>query len=226
MYMSPGYLFIIFASMALTGLASMWLRSTYAKWSKVLNTSNLTGAQTARLILDANGLEDVQVKAVPGQLSDHYNPANRTVNLSEGNYGHSTVAGMAVAAHEVGHAIQHAKSYTPLNIRSALVPATNIGSRFGPMIIMAGAFLGAAGPAVMQIGIILFSAAVLFQIVTLPVEFDASRRAAVQLKDLGVVTEQDSAGVKHVLTAAAMTYVAAAATSIMWLLYYLARSRR
>ncbi len=224
MYMSPGYLFIIFASMALTGLASMWLRSTYAKWSKVLNTSNLTGAQTARLILDANGLEDVQVKAVPGQLSDHYNPANRTVNLSEGNYSHSTVAGMAVAAHEVGHAIQHAKAYTPLNIRSALVPATNIGSRFGPMVIMAGIFTGLSG--LTQIGVILFSAAVLFQLVTLPVEFDASRRAAVQLNKLGVVTKQDSAGVKNVLTAAAMTYVAAAATSIMWLLYYISRSRR
>ncbi len=210
--------------MALTGLASMWLRSTYAKWSKVLNTSNLTGAQTARLILDANGLEDVQVKAVPGQLSDHYNPANRTVNLSEGNYSHSTVAGMAVAAHEVGHAIQHAKAYTPLNIRSALVPATNIGSRFGPMVIMAGIFTGLSG--LTQIGVILFSAAVLFQLVTLPVEFDASRRAAVQLNKLGVVTKQDSAGVKNVLTAAAMTYVAAAATSIMWLLYYISRSRR
>lgn len=224
MYMSPGYLFVILASMALTGLASMWLRSTYAKWSKVLNASNLTGAQTARLILDANGLEDVEVRAVPGQLSDHYNPANRTVNLSEGNYSHSTVAGMAVAAHEVGHAIQHAKAYAPLNIRSALVPATNIGSRFGPLLIMAGAIIGFAG--LTQIGVILFSVAVLFQIVTLPVEFDASRRAAVQLNDLGVVSKQDSAGVKNVLTAAAMTYVAAAATSIMWLLYYISRSRR
>ena len=224
MYMSPGYLFIIFASMALTGLASMWLRSTYAKWSKIANGSNLTGAQTARLILDANGLEDVQVRAVPGQLSDHYNPANRTVNLSEGNYSHNTVAGMAVAAHEVGHAIQHAKAYAPLNIRSALVPVTNIGSRFGPLLIMAGAIIGFTG--LTQIGIILFAAAVLFQIVTLPVEFDASRRAAVQLNKLGVVTKQDAAGVKNVLTAAAMTYVAAAATSIMWLLYYISRSRR
>jgi len=223
MYMSPGYLFIVVASMALTGLASMWLRSTYAKWSKIANGSNLTGAQTARLILDANGLEDVQVRAVPGQLSDHYNPANRTVNLSEGNYSHNTVAGMAVAAHEVGHAIQHAKSYTPLNIRSALVPVTNIGSRLGPMIIMAGLIIGISG--LTQIGIILFSAAVLFQIVTLPVEFDASRRAAVQLNKLGLVTAQDSAGVKNVLTAAALTYVAAAATSIMWLLYYISRSR-
>ena len=224
MYMSPGYLFIVVASMALTGLASMWLRSTYAKWSKIANTSNLTGAQTARLILDANGLEDVQVRAVPGQLSDHYNPADRTVNLSEGNYSHNTVAGMAVAAHEVGHAIQHAKAYTPLNIRSALVPVTNIGSRFGPLLIMAGLFIGFTG--LTKIGIVLFSAAVLFQVVTLPVEFDASRRAAVQLNKLGVVTKQDSAGVKNVLTAAAMTYVAAAATSIMWLLYYISRSRR
>ncbi|HHO56118.1 MAG TPA: zinc metallopeptidase [Trueperaceae bacterium] len=222
--MSPGYLFIVIASMALTGLASMWLRSTYAKWSKIANASNLTGAQTARLILDANGLEDVQVRAVPGQLSDHYNPADRTVNLSEGNYSHNTVAGMAVAAHEVGHAIQHAKAYTPLNIRSALVPVTNIGSRFGPLLIMAGLFIGFTG--LTQIGIVLFSAAVLFQVVTLPVEFDASRRAAVQLNKLGVVTKQDSAGVKNVLTAAAMTYVAAAATSIMWLLYYISRSRR
>ncbi len=204
-------------------LIQNWLKSTYNKWMRVQNTSGLTGAETARAILDANGLYDVKVESVKGMLSDHYDPRSRAVRLSEGNYGYANVSGMAVAAHEVGHAIQHAKAYAPLQFRSSLLPVANIGSQFGPWLAIFGIFLGASG--LLQIGIILFAGAVLFQLVTLPVEFDASRRALVQLNKLGLATTNDSGGAKAVLSAAAMTYVAAAATSLAYLFYFIMASR-
>lgn len=207
------------ASMAIQG----YLRNTYGKWMRVANTSGLTGAETARAILDANGLQEVAVEPVKGQLTDHYDPRSKTVRLSEGNYGHANVSGMAVAAHEVGHAIQHAKAYAPLQMRTAILPVANIGTRFGPMLAVFGIIAGATG--LLQIGILLFAAAVLFQVVTLPVEFDASRRAIVQLEKLGLATSADTGGSRQVLTAAALTYVAAAATSIAYLLYYIGLSR-
>ena len=208
------------ASMAVSG----WLRSTYNRWSKVANSSGLTGRQVAEAILQANNVNNVRVEAVKGQLSDHYDPRERVVRLSEGIYGRASVAGMAVAAHEVGHAIQHAKAYAPLAWRSAIAPVAGIGSQFGIMLAALGLFIQAGG--LLQVGIVLFSAAVLFQVVTLPVEFDASRRALVQLNKLGLVTSRDSSGARSVLTAAAMTYVAAAATSIAYLLYFISASRR
>ena len=210
------------ASMAVSG----WLRSTYNRWSKVANSSGLTGRQVAEAILQENNVTNVRVEAVKGQLSDHYDPRERVVRLSEGIYDKASVAGMAVAAHEVGHAIQHAKAYTPLAWRSAIAPVAGIGSQFGIMLAALGLFLGSGGSALLQVGIVLFSAAVLFQVVTLPVEFDASRRALVQLNKLGLVTSRDSSGARSVLTAAAMTYVAAAATSIAYLLYFISASRR
>ena len=208
------------ASLAVSG----WLRSTYSKWSKVQNAAGLTGAEVARTILQANGIDNVQVEAVKGQLSDHYDPTKRVVRLSEDNYRRASVAGMAVAAHEVGHAIQHARAYAPLQWRSALAPVANIGSQFGMYAAFFGLVIGATG--LLQIGIILFSAAVLFQLITLPVEFDASRRALVQLRELDIVTPKDQSGARSVLSAAAMTYVAAAATSIAYLLYFILASRR
>ena len=208
------------ASMAVSG----WLRSTYNRWSKVANSSGLTGRQVAEAILQENNVTNVRVEAVKGQLSDHYDPRERVVRLSEGIYDKASVAGMAVAAHEVGHAIQHAKAYTPLAWRSAIAPVAGIGSQFGIMLAALGLFIQAGG--LLQVGIVLFSAAVLFQVVTLPVEFDASRRALVQLNKLGLVTSRDSSGARSVLTAAAMTYVAAAATSIAYLLYFISASRR
>lgn len=202
-----------------TLLVQMWLKSTYGRWSKVANASSLSGAETARAMLDANGLHDVPVEAVPGQLTDHYDPTKRVVRLSEHNYRNPSVAGMAVAAHEVGHAIQHARAYAPLQWRAALVPVASIGGNFGPWLVIGGFMLGQMGLA--QIGIVLFAAAVLFQIVTLPVEFDASKRAMAQLSQMGLVTPQDSGGARAVLSAAAMTYVAAMAASLAYLLYYL-----
>ena len=216
------YLIGIVAFVASMAIQS-WLKGTYSKWMKVRNTSGLTGAETARAILEANGIHDVKVEAVKGMLSDHYDPRTKTVRLSEGNYGQANVSGMAVAAHEVGHAIQHAKAYAPLKIRTAILPVANIGSQFGPMLAIFGVILGATG--LLQIGVALFAAAVLFQLVTLPVEFDASRRALVQLNKLGLATSADTGGARKVLTAAAMTYVAAAATSIAYLLYFIGLSR-
>jgi Zn-dependent membrane protease YugP len=201
-----------------TLLVQGYLRSTYGRWQKVPAASGITGAQTARTILDANGLTDVAVVEVPGQLTDHYDPRKRVVSLSTGNFRGASVASHAVAAHEVGHAIQHSTSYTPLQVRSALVPVASIGSSLAPWLIIGGAVLGMFG--LIQVGVILFAAAVLFQLVTLPVEFDASRRAGQQLQTLGIATATEVGGTRSVLNAAALTYVAAAATSVLYLLYY------
>lgn len=212
------YMIIFIITLVLTLGVQWWLKSTYGKWQQVPAASGLTGAQTARVILDANGLHDVPVEPVAGDLTDHYDPRKRVVRLSQHNYQYASVAANAVAAHEVGHAIQHANGYAPLRVRSTLVPVAQLGSNIGPWLIIAGLifnFTGLAG-----IGIALFGAAVLFQVVTLPVEFNASSRAAVQLEELGIATSGEVQGTKSVLNAAAMTYVAATATSVLYLLYY------
>lgn len=211
-------LVLFIATLAGTLLVQMYLRNTYNRWGKVANTARLTGAEVARAVLDANGLHDVPIVKVQGILSDAYDPIKRVVRLSAANHDQPSVAGAAVAAHEVGHAIQHAQAYQPLQIRSALVRPASIGAQFGPWLVIGGFFLGAAG--LTQVGIVLFGAAVLFQLVTLPVEFDASRRALAQMNNLGLVTQRDTAGSRSVLNAAALTYVAAAAASVAYLLYY------
>src|SRR5690625_1996711 len=200
-----------------------WLKSTYGKWSRKANTAGLTGAEVARALLQANGINDVSIEPVRGQLSDHYDPGKKVVRLSEGIYGHASVAGMAVAAHEVGHAIQHASGYQALRVRTALLPLASIGSQFGPLIAVFGLMLSATG--LLKIGIWLFAAAVLFQLVTLPIEFDASRRALATRQQLGLATQTDRSGARSLLTAAAMTYVAAAATAIAYFLYFLSAAR-
>ena len=225
-----GYYFIGIVTFVVSLTVSGWLRATYGRWAKVANSSGLTGREVAEAILQANGITNVRVEATRGQLTDHYDPRSRAVRLSEGTYGRSSVAGMAVAAHEVGHALQHARAYAPLGWRSAIAPIAGIGSQFGMMLAMLGLFIGVGaqggGNFLLELGIVLFSAAVLFQVVTLPVEFDASRRALAQLKQLGLVTDRDSAGARSVLSAAALTYVAAAATAIAYLLYFISASRR
>lgn len=209
-------------------LASMlvqWrLKSAYSVWSKVRNSQNMTGAEAAARILQVNGIRDVQVTPIPGKLTDHYDPRKKVVRLSEGIYGERTVAALGVAAHEVGHAMQDAQGYAPMKIRASLVPVASLGSSMGPYIIIGGTLLNAAG--LISLGIILFSAAVLFQFVTLPVEFDASRRAVTQLDSLGIVNPKEKAGTTRVLNAAGLTYVAAAATSFTYLLYFILASRR
>jgi Zn-dependent membrane protease YugP len=213
-------MYLIFIALLIgTMLVQGYLRNTYAKWGRVPAASRLTGAQTARAILDANGLHDVRVVEVPGQLTDHYDPRKKVVSLSTANFRGATVAAHAVAAHEVGHAIQHASGYAPLQVRTALVPVATLGANFAPWLIILGAVIGAFG--LVQVGVILFGAAVLFQLVTLPVEYNASSRAANQLAALGIATSSEVSGTRQVLNAAALTYVAAAAASVMYLLYYL-----
>jgi uncharacterized protein len=214
------YLIGILAYLVSSGI-QMWLRNIYAKWMRVANTSQLTGAQVARAILDANGLQQVRVEAVRGMLTDHYDPRGKVVRLSEGNFGYANVSGMAVAAHEVGHALQHAKSYGPLAFRTLLLPIASIGSQFGPILAIFGLAMGTSS--LFTIGLLLFAGAVLFQVVTLPVEYDASRRAIVELERLNIATPQDVGAARQVLNAAALTYVAAAATSIAYLFYFLRR---
>jgi len=199
---------------------------TFAKWDEVAGASGRTGGEVARAILDRNGLTDVPVNHVSGTLSDHYDPRGRTVNLSDDVFGSRSIAAVAVAAHEVGHAIQHQKAYAPLAIRSTLVPAASFGSTAFMPLFFGGIILASMavplGQTIILVAIALYSLAVLFQIVTLPVEFDASRRARAQLSELSLspTAGQEAQGTAKVLNAAAMTYVAAALASIAQLAYF------
>jgi Zn-dependent membrane protease YugP len=195
------------------------VKSTFARNLEVPVGNGMTGAQVARRILDANGLQEVPIEETPGSLSDHYDPRSRSVHLSPEVFRGVSVASTAVGAHEVGHAIQHAQAYAFFRFRSALFPAVQFASNVWLLFIFGGLLLGAFGLA--YIGILLYAIAVLFQIVTLPVEFDASRRAKRQLTDLGLVAANEGAGVKSTLTAAAWTYVAGALASVALLLYFL-----
>lgn len=212
------YIIVLVITIAVPMLIQMWLKNTYGRWSKVANTANLTGAEVARAILSANGINNVEVERVAGQLTDHYDPRAKKVRLSEHNYDQPSVAAMAVAAHEVGHAMQHAKDYQPLSWRTAILPVANIGSGFGPWLVMGGVMFQFFQLAI--VGLLFFAAAAVFQLVTLPIEFDASKRALSEMKRLGYATSNDTGGSRKVLTAAAMTYVAALASTVAWLLYY------
>ncbi len=206
-------------------LAQHWVKASFKKFSLVPNSQGLTGAQVARQILDRHGLTNVEVLAAPGSLSDHYDPRTRKVALSEDVYDKRSIAAMSVAAHEVGHALQHANSYLPLNLRTRLFPAAAFASQTWIILLFAGVFLHLFG--LIWLALVIYSAAVLFQIVTLPVEFNASHRAGEQLKELGLISPDEAGAVRKVLTAAAMTYVAAAIASIAMFVYYwqLANSR-
>ena len=200
------------------------VKSTFAKNLQIPVASGMTGAQVARRILDSNGLNDVPVEQAQGSLTDHYDPRSRSVHLSEPVYNRTSVASTAVGAHEVGHAIQHANAYAFFRFRSAMFPAVQFASNIWALFLFGGFILGVFG--LIYVGIALFAVAVLFQLVTLPVEFDASRRAKQQLSDLGLVGSSEAAGVKSTLTAAAWTYVAAALASVAMLLYYLSMLNR
>ncbi|GIW35011.1 zinc metallopeptidase [Meiothermus sp.] len=217
--MTIAFLLMIVVFVA-TLFIQFWLQRTYARYSRVANSRGVTGEQVARAILDAYGLHNVRVEMVPGALTDHYDPIAKAVRLSEPNFHSPSAAALAVAAHEVGHAIQDAKSYAWLRVRHSILPVANIGSMFGPWIFIAGMFMGATG--LMSIGIWLFAAAALFQLVTLPVEFDASNRALNILKKMNFLDNSEMGGARAVLTAAAMTYVAALANSLATILHYVA----
>lgn len=198
--------------------ASTMVNSTFRKYAGERSMSGMTGAQVARMILDKNGLYDIPVEHVGGNLSDHYDPSRRVLRLSDSTYSSPSVSALGVAAHECGHAIQHKEGYGPLKLRSTILPAANLGSRMGIPIILLGLFFGGGGSFLVQVGIWVFSIAVLFQIVTLPVEFNASGRALDALDRYGILGMEENRKAKKVLSAAAMTYVAAAASSILQLL--------
>lgn len=221
MFFNPLYFVFALPALLLGLWAQMRVRSAFAKYSQVRAVSGMTGAQAARRILDAHGLQSVAVERVDGMLSDHYDPRAKVLRLSTDVYGTPSLAAVGVAAHEAGHALQDQSHYAPLQLRSAMVPAVQIGSWVGPLIFMVGLFMaGAVGESVAWLGLLLFGATALFALVTLPVEFDASKRAKQLLVTNGVLVPQEVRGVDHVLDAAALTYVAAALQAIMTLLYY------
>ncbi len=221
--MGYGYGFDPTILLVLIGVAlSLWaqgrVNSAFSRYSKVRSRTGMTGAEAARRLLNSQGIYDVEVRAVAGSLTDHYDPRTRTVNLSETVYGASSVAAIGVAAHECGHAMQHNEEYGPLRFRSALVPVANLGSRISWPLILIGMIFGGLGSPLVQIGILMFTLAVLFQLVTLPVEFNASNRAVKLLDSQGILASDEVSGTRKVLSAAALTYVAAAASSILQLL--------
>ena len=210
------YILLVIPAMLIALWAQMRVKSTFAKYSREGTYGGLTGAQAARRILDANGLTDVRIEPVRGSLTDHYDPRDKVVRLSMDVYGCDTVAAVGVAAHETGHAIQHAVGYFPLQLRNAIIPITNIGSQLSIPLVFIGYFLGMQP--LVSLGILLFSLVTVFQLVTLPVEFNASRRALATLDARGMVTPDEHDGVRSVLSAAALTYVAALIVSLANLL--------
>lgn len=227
-YFDPMY-FIFCAPAILLAMWAQWrVRSTYAQASQLRNRRGMSGAEAARRILDANGLEHVAIERTEGTLSDHYDPRSEVLRLSDEVYAERSLAAVGIAAHEAGHALQKARGYAPLALRNGLVPLAATGSQLSMLFIMAGVGLlylsGRMGFYVLLAGIGLFAVVVLFQLVNLPVEFDASRRARLVLAEQGIVTEQEMGAVSRVLNAAALTYVAATLTAIMQLLYFLWRA--
>ena len=217
-YWDPTYILVVIGAV-ICMIASARVKGTFNKYSQLRSMSGMNGAQVAQRVLQAAGIYDVQVRHVSGSLTDHYDPRTKTVNLSDSVYNATSVAALGVAAHECGHAIQHAKSYAPLSIRSALVPIANFGSMLAwPVILIGLLFNTRSSGLIVDIGILLFSAAVLFQLVTLPVEFDASRRALVMLRTQGILADDELKYTRRVLKSAALTYVASAAAAILQLL--------
>lgn len=217
-YFDPTYILVIIGAVICLG-ASARVNSTYKKYSKYKSASGLTGAETAERILHSQGIYDVKIQHVAGNLTDNYNPVKKVLSLSDATFGETSVAAVGVAAHECGHAMQHAEGYTPITIRSALVPFANFGSMISWLLILVGLFINSnSSQMIINLGIFAFSLAVLFQLVTLPVEFNASSRAMSVLETTGILGTTELQYTRSVLSAAAMTYVASAAASILQLL--------
>lgn len=217
------YLVLVLPAVLLAMLASVKVNSTFDKYQKQLSSSRMTGAEAARRVLDAHGLCDVSIRTVSGKLSDHYDPRDNTIYLSDAVHNSTSTAAIGVAAHEAGHAVQHAENYLPIKIRAAIIPATNIGSRLAIPLILIGLAIdmlmqSTVGVIIAYVGVICFSLTAVFQLVTLPTEFNASARAMKALDDCGILTRDELHGARKVLSAAAMTYVAALAVSLANLL--------
>ncbi|MDR1900908.1 MAG: zinc metallopeptidase [Treponema sp.] len=217
------YLVLVVPALILSLIAQILVKSTFAKYSKIPNSRQMPGRAAAAYLMKANNITGVAIEPVGGSLTDHYDPAHKVLRLSQPVYDQTSIAAVGVAAHETGHAIQHARSYGPLILRGALVPAANIGSSIGPWLAVAGLVL--SFPMLINAGIILFGAAVLFYVITLPVEFNASARAIAVLRSNDILTPEELRGVKKVLSAAALTYVASALTALMSFLRLILISR-
>ncbi len=223
-FFESGYLLIMLVSIGLGLATQAYIKATFRRWGRVPLDSGLSGAQVARRILDGDALHSVEIVRVPGTLSDHYDPRSKQVGLSDAVFAEPSVAAAGVAAHEAGHAIQDAREYVWSNIRTALVPVVSFGSSSAGILIMLGLFVQVSS--LLWLGILAYAGAVLFQLVTLPVEIDASRRAMVRLEQSAVMGPQQLSGARQVLIAAAFTYVAAALISVLNLLYYVGLARR
>lgn len=226
-----GYLLFMLPALLLGLYAQIMVKVNYSRYSKVISRSGLTGREAAERVLQMNGVGGVRIGRVGGTLTDHYDPRSNSINLSQGVYDSATVAAIGVAAHEAGHAVQYAKNYAPIKLRMAIIPVCNIGTRLGPLLIILGFFLSymaetmiTVGNTLYFIGLILFCTVALFQLVTLPVELNASRRALKALSG-GVMEKSELPGVRKVLTAAALTYVAALVSAVMQVIYYASRYR-
>ncbi|MDP9426403.1 MAG: zinc metallopeptidase [Actinomycetota bacterium] len=226
-----GFYLVMGIGLVISALAGVWVKSSYSKYSKQKSYSGMTGAQVARTILDRNGLTNVRVEPVAGQLTDHYDPRSKVVRLSEGNFVHNSIASVSVAAHEVGHAIQDATGYLPMKARSGLFPIVNFSNQLFMPLLFGGFIMGGLGgqgglgTTLIQLAAVLFIAVFAFHVVTLPVEINASTRAYGLLTRYGILSHNEAGGTKRVLTAAAFTYIAAALTSLLTLVYLLLVSR-
>jgi Zn-dependent membrane protease YugP len=224
-----GYLMVMIVGALISGVAALWVRSSYAKYSKQMSNSGLTGAQVARTILDRNNLSSVRVEPVAGQLTDHYDPRSKVVRLSEGNFRSNSIAAVSVAAHECGHAIQDGSGYLPMKLRAGLFPIVSFAGQLWFPLFFLAIIMGvgtATGQLFIQLAVIAFAGILAFHVVTLPVEINASTRAYGLLTRYGMLSRTEAGGTKRVLTAAAFTYIAAALTSLLTLLYLLMLSRQ
>ena len=217
------YLILVLPAVIFSLWASIRVNTTFKKYSKIRSMRGITGAEAARRVLDANGLQHIRIEQIPGNLTDHYDPRSDVIRLSESVYGNTSVAAVGIACHEAGHAVQHAENYAPVKIRAAIIPVTNIGSRLAIPLIILGILLNSLASApeflvIAYIGVACYGLCTLFQLVTLPTEFDASRRALRCIESYGILGSEEIGGARRVLTAAAMTYVAALAVSLMQLL--------
>jgi Zn-dependent membrane protease YugP len=223
-FLDPTYLIFMIPAFLLMAATSWYVRHSYSKWSQVRASSNLTGAQAAQRLLSTGNMYGVQIQGTPGEMTDHYDPRNKTLYLSNGVANSPSVASVAIAAHELGHAMQDAEEYFPLRLRAALVPMVSIGSNLGWVLIMVGLLLfggSSLGMNIAWLGVLFFAGGAVFSLATLPVEFNASARAKQLLAETGIIrTEEEMRGVNQVLNAAALTYVAGLVTAILQLLYY------
>lgn len=219
--MDPLYLTVVIVSLGLMLFAQFLVKVNFAKFSKIPNVRNLTGAEAARKVLEYNGVYGVNIEAVNGNLTDHYDPRTNVIRLSQGVYNSNSIAAVGIAAHEAGHAVQHAQNYVPVKVRTAIIPFANYGPSIGIILMLIGTFINVLN--IIVVGLVLFAATFVFQLVTLPVEFNASQRAIKTIEEMNLLEGDEAKGAKKVLTAAALTYVAAMIQSLLTLLYYALR---